>query len=597
MKMPFVFEVSWEVANKFGGIYTVIKSKVPRAKQIFGERYLLIGPYVSQKLAGEFKEETTPQEFLHECQQLSGEGIRCHWGRWRVKGEPRVCLIDFSGLSRQANDIKRELWERYQIDSLFAPPDFTEPVVWAWAAGKVVARLSRSSHFQPALLHAHEWLAGSAVLYCAGYAPKIATVFTTHATFLGRSLAGSGRDIYQNISAIDPDKEVERLNIKAKFQTERASARHAHILTTVSHITARETEHFLGRKADVVTPNGLAFETRPTFEDISFKHRKARDRMREFLIPYFFPYYSFDLRSSLFFFISGRYEVYNKGIDVFIEALGIINKRLKKIARARTLVALLLIPAEVNQIDPRLVQAREIFRDLLQGLRDSQLDLMNNVLYNLISGGSINRETLFEEENYREIERIIDRLKSVSATKAPPLSTHQIANPDDFIMKALKRYGLNNLQEDKVKVIFYPLYLSGADGLLNLSYDEVVQGSHLGVFPSAYEPWGYTPLEAVAHGVPAITTDVTGFSQFIRPFIERQQSDFPGIFLLRRLARSKKEIIDDLSEIMFNYSRLARSERVQNKISALNLAMEADWHKLIVFYKEAYYAAINKIVQ
>jgi len=585
-----IFEICWEACNKIGGIYTVIASKAVKMKELFQDNYFIIGPYFMDKAKGEFQETVPPAEVKSVLIDLGREGINCHWGKWLIRGEPTTLLIDFHDYFSRLNDIKGQLWEKFKIDSLNSSFDFDEPVLWAWCVGEVIDRLKDVFKNKQIIAHSHEWLSGSALLYLKEKEPQIKKVFTTHATVLGRSLAAVNYPLYEAIETIDVNKKAYELNVAAKHQLERAIAQNTDILTTVSEITDLEVEHFLGRKSDILLPNGLNLDKNLTFEDISVAHRLQRDRMREFLLYYFFPYYSFDLRESLFYFISGRYEFHNKGIDIFIDALADLNRRLKEQGdRAKTIIVFFLVPTVIRGINLKIREAREVFTDVEQTLEESRVTTESNLLYNIMAEAPLSTEVLFEEDTLRKLKRKLLRLKQSSGL--PPICAHDLVESNNDLLKRLQEKDLINKPDDKVKVVFYPAYLTGSDGLLNISYDECVQGSHLGVFPSYYEPWGYTPLETAAFGVATVTTDLAGFGRFMKPFLEKKR--FPGIFLMERYKKTYEESIKQLSDILYQYTFFSYYERVQNKINASDLAQKASWDNLIKYYEEAYSKAIG----
>jgi glycogen(starch) synthase len=585
-KKMAVFEICWEACNKVGGIYTVLASKAAYMKQALGDNnYFIIGPYFIEKAKGEFEEIVPPETIKPIFGALQKEGINCHWGKWLIKGEPITILIDFNGYRHYLNNIKKHLWENFAIDSLNAPSDFDDPILWSWCVGKVLSRIKEVFKGQNIIAHAHEWMSGSVLLYLKEKEPQIKKIFTTHATVLGRALSAANYPLYENLETIEGDKKAYELGIAAKHQIEKASAQKADILTTVSEITSLEVKQFLNRKVDLTLPNGLHLGGGLTFEDFSLSHRLQRDRMREFILHYFFPYYSFDPRKSLFYFISGRYEFHNKGIDIFIDALSDLNKRLKeKGASAKTIVVFFWVPLNIRGIKPHIREAREIFSDVEQTLEESQVTTQSNLLYNIMAEKPLSAEALFEGDTLRQIKRKLMKLKH--PTGLPSICTHDLAEGNNAIINKLKQVNLINKAEDKVKVIIYPAYLTGSDGLLNLSYNECIQGSHLGVFPSYYEPWGYTPLETAALGVATITTDLAGFGIFIKP--KADQKKYPGIYIVERRQKSYETSKNQLADLLYSFSCASYHERVQNKIGASELAQEASWEKLIKHYIEAY---------
>ncbi len=586
MSNSIIFEICWEACNKVGGIYTVIASKAVYIKQALGDNnYFIIGPYFIEKAKGEFEEIVPPEKIKPLFTALQKEGINCHWGKWLIKGEPITILIDFNGYRHYLNNIKKHLWENFAIDSLNAPSDFDDPILWSWCVGKVLSRMKEAFKGQNIIAHAHEWMSGSVLLYLKEKEPQIKKIFTTHATVLGRGLSATNYPLYENLESIESDKKAYELGIASKHQVEKASAQTADVLTTVSEITSLEVEQFLKRKVDLVLPNGLNLGGGLTFEDFSLSHRLQRDRMREFILYYFFPYYTFDPRESLFYFISGRYEFHNKGIDIFIDALSDLNKRLKeKGDSAKTIIVFFWVPLNIRGIKTHIREAREIFSDVEQTLEESSVTTQSNLLYNIMAEKPLSAEALFEEDTLRQIKRKLMKLKHPA--KLPSICTHDLNEENNIIIDKLKQVNLINNPEDKVKVIVYPAYLTGSDGLLNLSYNECVQGSHLGVFPSYYEPWGYTPLETASLGVATITTDLAGFGIFIKP--KADQKKYPGIYIVERHQKKYEISKNQLADLLYNFSCASYYERVQNKIGASELAQEANWEKLIKYYLEAY---------
>jgi glycogen synthase len=586
----FIFETSWEVCNKYGGIYTVISSKASYMIDNLKDNYILIGPYFMDKARGEFEPLTPPEKLRPHFEALQKEGINCHWGKWLIKGEPNVILIDFNGYRHHLNNIKKQLWEKFGIDSLNAPSDYDDPVLWSWCVGKLLSHIQSIYKNEKIVLHAHEWLSAPSLLYLKSRDTVIKKVFTTHATFLGRSLAGSNYPIYEHIQDINADQKAAEIGITAKHLTEKAACLNCDLMTTVSEITSLEVEHFLGRKPDILLPNGLDIDHNLTFEDISVSHRLQRDRMREFLLYYFFPYYSFDIRQSLFYFISGRYEFHNKGIDLFIDALKNLNEKLKKDSKSKTIIAFFWVPANVSSIKPVIREAREIFANVEQTLDETHVTTESNILYNLMAGNKITADLLFEKDTLRELKRKLLRLKAPG--DFPSICTYNLVNEkQDSMLNKIKEKGLLNRPEDKVKIIVYPTYLTGSDGLLNLSYKECIQGAHLGVFPSYYEPWGYTPLETASLGVVSVTTDLAGFGRFVKPNLKNKK--YPGIFVIDRYQKSYQTAINSLANVLHKYASFSYYERVQNKIGASNLSLNASWSKLIKHYIKAYKKVIS----
>ncbi len=585
-KCDKLFEVSFEVCNRVGGIYRVLESKAEKMMHHYGENYFLIGPYYKDKARGEFREEAAPVEIRRVFESLEKDGIRCHYGRWLVKGKPITILIEFSDYFYKVDEIKKELWDNFGVDSLNTGYDYNEPTCWSYATGRLIRELAGQYEGKRIVAHFHEWLSGSGLLYLKKNEPGVKTVFTTHATSLGRTLAFHSINFYNKIDEIDSEVEAKKYGVYPKHSIERASAREASIFTTVSEITGLEAEKFLGRKPDYLLPNGLDIEKFLSFEDIVVKHRLQRKRLRDFVASYFFPYYTFDIEETLFYFIIGRNELRAKGIDVFIDSLGKMNKKMKEEGDKKTVVAFLFIPADVRGVNPGLLENVEYFRDLQESVDSTFPDIEERVLYHILCGNELTKENLISEDYIFEIEKKLHRMQKKGET--PSLSTHHLNSLYDDIINHLKKADLLNREEDRVKIIYYPIYLTGHDGLSNLSYEEALEACHLGVFPSFYEPWGYTPLEAAALGVSSVTTDLAGFGRFRKNLETR--NDRPGIYILEREKKSDSEIVEDLYGFLYEFMKTGRRERVENKIEARKIAANADWRSFVLHYIEAHNA-------
>lgn len=589
-----LFEMSWEVCNKVGGIFTVLSSKARQVLEYYGDNYFLVGPYVIESTRSSFKEGSVPEIYKDAYNKLKEKGIVIHFGTWLVEGEPKVILVDYKNYWSAINDIKKDIWETFGLDSLNSPYDFDEPLLWSWAVGKLLESISKVHADKKIVLHAHEWLSGGTILYLKKNKINIATVFTTHATTLGRTIAGHGLDLYSIIDKINPRDESYRYGVTAKHGLEKITAHAADIFTTVSQITAHESKYILERDADVLLPNGLDMSKFQSFEELTMKHNSYRTKLREFALFYFFPYYNIDLKNSLFFFTASRYEFHNKGLDIFIEALGKLNERLKKEKSKKTIITFFWIPASTDGIRQDLIAARESFQDLKDLIEEKEEEIKENLLYTISSEKELNEKNIFGGDSTLELKRKVMQLRSKSGQA--PLSTHEIVNIDnDPIIKSFKEKGLLNREEDKVKVIFYPIYLSGADGLSDLDYYQSIQASHLGVFPSYYEPWGYTPLETAALGVASLTSNLSGFGRYF--YDKLKDKELPGIFILDIEHKKTDDMMNDFSEILYKYVKLDKRRRIDNKIQAREVAFMADWKNFAENYIEAHNLAISKIKQ
>jgi len=585
-----LFEVSWEVCNKVGGIYTVVESKIIQILENYDEQnYYLVGPYFANKQMEGFIEKAPPDKLVPIFEALKSKGLICHFGKWLTQGEPQVILIDTINFLYKKDEIKTDFWNTYKIDSLFSEfYDYDQPLIWSVASGILIEEFAKKSK-QKIVVQAHEWLSGGTILHLKKVNSKVATVFTTHATVLGRTLSMNDVNFYKDIKNINPQEQAKKYNIITKFQTERESAKACDIFTTVSEITALEAQYFLDRKADVLLPNGLDIEKFPTYEEAAIKHQLFRNKIREFLVYYFFPYYTFNLEHSLIYFISGRYEFHNKGIDIFIDALSMLNNKLKQENSQKTIIAFFYIPRQTIRIKPNLLENRAYYEDIRDILDEVFPDVKNRIMRDLVSRSQVNVNDLFEKDTLFEINK---RINLFLKKGNPPLCTHDIeSEQNDQIISNFTAKGLLNRSEDRVKVVFYPIYLNGADRLLDLNYQESMMGCHLGVFPSYYEPWGYTPLESAALGVSSVTTDLGGFGRYVKPHLKEKN---PGIFVIDIFEKNWSQGSKELFNVIYNFSKLSREDRVKNKIEAKNVSSLVDWKNLIQNYISAHSMAINK---
>ncbi len=575
MKPDLLIEVSWEVCNKVGGIHTVLTSKLPLTLEHYSN-YLAIGPYVQNNPV--FLERPVPEKYEGICDILTKEGIKIHFGKWLVNGEPDVILVDFSGYYYKGDEIKGQLWEDHGVDSLRGGYDYTEPLVFSYAVGRVVALIQEMMTGQNVVLHCHEWMSGGALLYCKKNNVDVGTVFTTHATILGRTLASNDVDLYTVLPNINSDDEAKKYGIEGKHGVEKACAHACDVFTTVSDVTNKEAEHVLGKKADVLLYNGIDMNLFPSAEEGAIVHDRFARKIHTFLSYYFLPHYPLDIHNSLLFFIAGRYEFRDKGIDVYIRALEILNAQLKK-EKGKSVVAFFFIPGGVSGIDPLLLQKREHFHDIRDGVDDEMVDVKEKLLQSLLIGKKIAASSLLSKDF---MQLLTFRLQRFKEQGNPPFCTHHMQDMHDIILQRLVESSLENSASDRVKVIFYPIYLGGADGLLDLSYYEAIQGCDLGVFPSYYEPWGYTPMETAAFGIPSVTSTLSGFGQHIG----KQAGKIPGVYVLDR--NKDDHSAEALAEYMYGVAKQTKSERSKNKQRAKELANTCDWSILIKNYLKAH---------
>lgn len=532
-----LFEVSWEVCNKVGGIYAVVSSKILEALATFGENYFLLGPDLGNNPDFEETDEPCWQELRQETDRRN---LSCRFGRWSIPGRPKVILVGYRDRYDQSQ-LLFSLWNRYGVDSISGGWDYVEPVMFSTACGEVIEAACKALNIPgdgPALAHFHEWMCGGGLLYLKANAPYVGTVFTTHATMLGRSMAGSGFDIYKQMHQINPKHEAGAYNITAKCSMETASAREADCFTTVSRITADEAGVFLGRTPDVLTLNGLDLRVIPDYSRDRSLAATSRQRLLEAASRLLRRRLPEDTR---IFLVSGRYEYHNKGIDVFLDALGMVNTALSQ----------------------------------------SQSNVL--ALCAVMGGHSgVNADAVSGDPA---------KLPGQGGTW---ISSHHVYNqPNDPILNACQRLGLDNRPENHVQVIFDPAQLDGKDGFLNMRYEEVLAACDLGVFPSWYEPWGYTPQESAAHAVPTVTTDLSGFGMWVRS----SQREKNGVTIIRRRQTSYDETAASLRDVLLNYASLPEEQMQEHRHMVRHVAEGCSWEQFFPYYVQAYGLALDKARQ
>lgn len=586
-----VFECSWEVCNKVGGIYTVIESKALHMLKYY-EEYYLVGPYSNLKSDTEFKEEEPPKIWKDIFYELSSEsGIVCHYGTWLIEGEPKVILLEFDSIKYKTNYLKKYFWDNFKIDSLYSSWEFEEPMLWSYATGLLIDKYQKKTAKKNIIGHFHEWLSGFGLLYLKKNNPIVNTVFTTHATMLGRSLASKGVDIYSNLEKIDAYNEARKNGIIDKFSIEKASAQNADCFTTVSEITGKEAEHFLDKKPDVLTLNGFNADQYPTIEETSLMHIHARRKLREYITYHFFPYYPIELKHNLIFSVYGRPETKNKGIDIFIKALAKLNDYLKNSNSGERTITVFFWPLQGNN-GPKmeLMQSKDYFKQIKEHIEQHSENIINDILYDVLYNKPIKVDTSLNEKFLSNIRKKYFLLKRKGN---PLICSYDIGyEQNNDIIRLLLENGLNNSQENKVKVIFYPTDLNNDNILLNIDLYDAISGCHLTVLPSYYEPWGYTPLESIAVGVPTITTDLAGFGKYISKKKNKNEKT-EGVFILERYKKNDSEVTEKLFQLLKQFSLFKHYERVQEKVKAKELSFTVDWLLLIQNYIEAHNFAIK----
>jgi glycogen(starch) synthase len=589
-----VVEVSREACSQLGGIYTVLRSKAPVVVERLGDRYCMLGPYIAQDAATEFEEIPPSGPFGEAVLRMRERGVGIHIGRRLITGKPLTILIDLASGAARINEYKYFLWHDHQIET-GDEPEINEAVLFGYMAADFLEILSETAEKDtqtslPVLGHFHEWMAGVPIPILKRKAIPVACVFTTHATILGRYLASADANFYEHLERIDPHAAAASLGIYPRFAIERAAAWGADCFTTVSDITAREAEFLLGKKADLLLPNGLNINRFAALHEFQNLHMKYKQSIKEFVMGHFFSSYSFDLDQTLYFFTSGRYEYRNKGIDLYIEALARLNWRMKSEGIDKTVVAFVVTRAATNGINVNVLQSKVLFDELRKTVHSITESMDRRLLEFAARGEDPNESGLLDDYDRLRMKRIRHAWRR---SGMPPVCTHDMKyEGSDPVLNQLRASRLLNAKEDPVKVIYHPEFINATGTLIQIDYDQFVRGAHLGVFASYYEPWGYTPMECAALGVPAVTSDLSGFGSYIQKNLPDHESN--GLFVTERSGRSFNECADRLTDIMIEIVRMSRRERIdlRNRVEAASVRF--DWKELEPAYQEAHLKALSK---
>lgn len=543
-KPDYIFESSWEVCNKVGGIYAVLSTRANTLQKMMNDRIIFIGPDCwHDKENIYFNEDNTI--FTDWREKATEEGLKIKTGRWNVPGEPIAILVDFEQYYEKKNEIYGKLWEDFNVDSLHAYGDYDEASMFSYAAAKVVE--SFYNHYlnsnDKVIYHGNEWMTGLGLLYIKKHLPQIATIFTTHATSIGRSIAGNNKPLYDYLFAYNGDQMAAELNMQSKHSIEKQTAHNVDCFTTVSQITANECKELLDKPVDVILPNGFEDDFIPKAAAFTRKRKAARKKVLDVANALL----GTDLDdNTLIISTSGRYEFRNKGVDVYIEAM---NRLLRDKELNKKVLAFIEVPGWCGE--PR--------QDLLERLQSG---------------------------------------KKYDTPLDVPMITHWLHNMShDNVLSMLKFLDMQNRKDDNVKLIFLPCYLDGNDGIINISYYDIVLGNDLCVYPSYYEPWGYTPLEAVAFKVPCITTDLAGFGLWANSEKGAYCEIEDGVKVIHRTDYNYSEVADAIKDTVAKVSNFNDKQIKAARTKAYNLSKKALWSEFIKYYYQAYDVALRKAAE
>ena len=543
----YIFESSWEVCNKVGGIYTVLSTRAKTLQDKHADKVFFIGPdFWAGKKNPLFKESKTLLAKWRKS-ALEYDGISMRLGRWQIPGEPIAILVDFKPFSEQRNEIFGWAWDNFRVNSLNAYGDYDESILFSWAAGKVVESFYKFfglSKEDNVVFQAHEWQTCLAALYIKKYVPEVATIFTTHATTIGRSIASNNKPLYDYLPAYNGDQMAAELNVESKHSVEKQAAWNVDCFTTVSEITGRECAELLDKPADEILMNGFENDFVPS---PATQFNAARKVARQTLLKVANTLLGTDLDDdTIIISTGGRYEYQNKGINVYVDALN----RLRWDDRLdRNVLAFVMVPAWMKEARADLQAA------------------LSNKKHNPVEAGPI----------------------------GDPRITHVLYEQDsDKVLGQMNWLDMHNRPEDKVKVIFVPCYLDGNDGIFNMHYYDLLIGTDLTVFPSYYEPWGYTPPESVAFHVPCITTDLAGFGLWANSLKGGPSEIEDGVKTVHRSDYNFDEVSDTIRDTILHFSQMDKAQVNAARKQAEKVAEKALWKHFIKYYYKAYNKALAK---
>ena len=535
----YIFECSWEVCNMVGGIYTVLSTRASVLQQQHGDKLIFIGPDIWKDKNNQHFTENAELWVDWKKYTAKKYNLPVRVGRWNVPGNPMAILVDFEAMFARKNEIYGRVWEKFGVNSLAAYGDYDESAMFSYSAGMIIEsfyRFFNLSKKQRVAAHFNEWQTTFGVCYVKEFLPNVATLFTTHATSIGRSIAGNHKPLYDYLNEYDGTQMSYELNMVSKHSAEKAAAHIADCFTTVSEITAKECTQLLEKTPDIVTPNGFENDFVPKASAFTKKRKEARESLRR-VAETLFGYKLQD--NAVFIGTAGRYEYKNKGLDVFIESL----KRLSEMNPEREIAAFFMIPAHIKHKRA----------DLARALRHPESPLASH-----------NRFTTHELHDYE----------------------------NDHIMSAIRWFHFQNEENEKVKVVFIPSYLNGEDGIFNKKYYDILIGLDLSVFASYYEPWGYTPLESIAFSVPTITTDLSGFGQWVS---HNPQNIDKSVGIIHRSDYNGSEVAHQIAEMIYEFTSYSELKVKKLRKNASEIAEKALWKHFIHHYETAYDIALKKV--
>ena len=538
----YLFEISWEVCNKVGGIYTVVSTKARTLSDVEGLNAIYIGPDL-------WKEKENPL-FTEDKRLWNGwrksvcdDKLTVRCGYWEIPGRPKVVLVDYTGYMDDTDAIYGELWNDFGVDSLHGYGDYDDSMIFGYAVGKVIESFYNTNikAGSNVVVQAHEWQSGGAALYLKKNLPAVGTIFTTHATSIGRSIASNGKPLYDYFDGYNGDQMAEELNVQSKQSVEKTTALNVDCFTTVSEITARECKQLVGRECDVILENGFEKDFVPVGKEFTARRKAARDARLRVARALTGDNIKDD---AIIIGIGGRMEMRNKGIDMFLEAMARLNG--------------------CGEIDRDVVA----FIDVPAWSGDAREDL---------------------------VKRLKSDAQSWDTPLPNPYLTHNLNNfYDDAIACTIRSLCIDNRHGgNRVKVIYVPCYLKGNDGIFDKEYYDVLIGDDLCIYPSYYEPWGYTPLESAAFHIPTITTNLAGFGLWVNSVLGHEGKLADGVEVICRNDSNYFDAAEVITKTICIFAKLSEKEVLECRKKVVKLAEKALWKHFIKNYYKAYAVALE----
>lgn len=592
-----LIEVAWEVCNQVGGIYTVIRSKIPAVMKHWAGRYCLIGPYVGKNINAELEMLDDVQDiFGQAAASLRKRGYHIHYAEWLVTGKPRVVLINPNVIEDQAlHVVKYLLWKNHGISVQQENAQINQVIAFGYLTKLFFDELVKlAGSDQPLIAHFHEWMASLPVLDMKREGMPVKTVFTTHATQLGRHLAINSPFFYAHLPFFNWQEEARKFGVETEASIEFRSAQACDYFTTVSEVTARECKHLLKRKPDAVLPNGLNIHRYETDQEVHNLHTQYKEGIHQFVMSHFFNSYTFDLDKTIYFFTSGRFEYKNKGFDLTLEALVHLNEQLKKEEADLTVVMFFVSKRDFHSLMPEVLHSKAMMEEIRQTC-DAILQQVGKHLFH--------ESTVREDHRLPDLNEFVDEywklryrrtIQSWKTEKLPLVVTHRLIDEgNDEILQFLRARKLLNAPSDKVKVVYHPDFISFTNPLFGMEYLHFVRGCHLGIFPSYYEPWGYTPLECMASGIPSVTSDLSGFGDYLLRHMPDHEKN--GMYVVERGKRTFDWSARQLATFLHRFLMQTRRERILQRNYVENYSAAFDWENLLKHYHEVYERAVSAV--